>query len=459
MSMQLRRGGNMKKISLNQVLEAFWQLQENEGKKFTLLGIGPMSKRVIKAAFELGKEKDFPLMFIASRNQIDSQSLGGGYVMGWDQEAFVKALQRTAAEVGFDGLLYICRDHGGPWQRDNERESKLPLGEAMALAKRSFIDDVASGFNVLHLDPTKDPHVTGGPELDVVIERVIELLSYVEETIRRKNLTIEMPLAYEIGTEETAGGLIDVEAFEYFLKRITRELEKRKLPHPAFIVGQTGTLVKMARNVGRVNPEAAQSLAAAAKKYKIGFKEHNADYLPDEVLRMHPKLGITAANVAPEYGAAETMGYLKLADMEVKALGRQKADDVTVPTFSNFAAVLKEMVLISGRWRKWLPKEKVGYSISELENDPALLEEMVVACGHYTFETERLKRAEQKLFANIRKFYPEVDPEALIIDSIKKAISRYVDAFNLEGTTTMLCKTVESTKNLSRYRGGPWCSV
>ena len=40
-------------------------------------------------------------------------------------------------------------------------------------------------------------------------------------------------------------------------------------------------------------------------QYKIYMKEHNADYLSDEVLSWHPRLGIHSANVAPEFGVAE----------------------------------------------------------------------------------------------------------------------------------------------------------
>ncbi len=60
--------------------------------KVTLLGIGPMSLEVIYAALELGKELDFSLLFIASRNQVDSKEFGAGYVQGWDQKGFSQAL-------------------------------------------------------------------------------------------------------------------------------------------------------------------------------------------------------------------------------------------------------------------------------------------------------------------------------------------------------------------------------
>ncbi|POD87150.1 hypothetical protein S101258_00981 [Lactiplantibacillus plantarum subsp. plantarum] len=38
------------------------------------------------------------------------------------------------------------------------------------------------------------------------------------------------------------------------------------------------------------------------KKYGVGLKEHNADYMNDETLLLHNPAHITAANVAPQYG-------------------------------------------------------------------------------------------------------------------------------------------------------------
>ena len=71
----------------------------------------------------------------------------------------MKALQSIADEAGFDGLYYVCRDHGGPWQRDKERSDKLPTAQAMAVGKESYLEDLLAGFDLLHIDPTKDPHI------------------------------------------------------------------------------------------------------------------------------------------------------------------------------------------------------------------------------------------------------------------------------------------------------------
>jgi len=404
-------------------------LQEKD-LRTTLLGIGPMSEVVIRATLELARDMDFPVMLIASRNQIDSISLGGGYVMGWDQKAFSQAIQKTADEVGFDGLLYLCRDHGGPWQRDGEKYSKLPAEEAMRIAKASYLADLEAGFNLLHIDPTKDPHCDGTVPMETVIERTLELIEYTEEQVQRLNLAA---VSYEVGTEETMGGLISPDAFEQFFVELLGELDKRSLPHPAFIVGQTGTLVKMDRNVGHFDPEAAIQLCQIARKHGLGFKEHNADYLPLDILGMHPELDITSANVAPEFGVVETKSLLKLAAQE-----EQSISDGSVLEPSNFASIIQKAALESGRWKKWLVKEEAHLTEDDIARSPEKLREITAVCGHYVFDQEDVLSARGKLYNNLMALKIADSPMKNIVDAVKESMVKYVGAFSLRGLNSHL---------------------
>ena len=53
-------------------------------------------------------------------------------------------------------------------------------------------------------------------------------------------------------------------------------------------------------------------LLRAAKNHGFWIKQHNTDYLPDDILALHSSLGIHAANVAPEFAVAETHALLQL---------------------------------------------------------------------------------------------------------------------------------------------------
>lgn len=398
--------------------------------KTTLLGIGPMSAVVLRATLELARDMGFPVILIASRNQIDLAELGGGYVMGWDQRAFSEAIHKSAGEVGFDGALYLCRDHGGPWQRDSEKYGKLLADEAMKIAKASYLADLKAGFNLLHIDPTKDPHCAGTVPMNIIIERTLELMEYTEEQVQRLSLPA---VSYEVGTEETMGGLISADAFERFIADLLKELDARRLPHPAFIVGQTGTLVKMDRNVGLFDPENTSLLCQIARQYGLGFKEHNADYLPLDILRRHPELGITGANVAPEFGADETKALLNLAKQEEQAIsGRTDLKP------SNFTPLIQKAALECGRWKKWLLKEDAHLTERDIAQSPAKLKEVTVVCGHYVFNQEDIREARKKLYDNLIALNIANSPVTEVVGAVRESIMKYVDAFNLEGINSQL---------------------
>jgi tagatose-1,6-bisphosphate aldolase non-catalytic subunit AgaZ/GatZ len=418
----------MQKMNLREVIDKMFILEET-GFQTTLLGIGPMSKNLIIASLELAKEKDFPILFIASRNQVDAKELGGGYVCNWDQRGFQEDIAQIAKAVDFTGLYYLCRDHGGPWQRDNERSSHLPEAVAMELAKRSYIEDLVNHFDLLHIDPTKDPYVMGKSiDMEVVIQRTIQLIEYVEMERKWRNLP---EIGYEVGTEETNGGLTSQESYEIFIQQLTMELLAKGLPIPVFIVGQTGTLTRLTENVGEFSYHSSKMLADTAKKYGVGLKEHNGDYLEDYIILDHPSLSITAMNVAPEFGYIETKAYLELVRLEEKEYENGRLKDK-----SNLKAVMSREAAASGRWKKWLVGEKVHLSVEDILEDAGLRNKVCEICGHYTYGHKDVKREITILYANMSVL--GIDGNRYVLDKIKNSIDRYVQCFNLQGLTSKL---------------------
>ncbi|MBY2476830.1 class II D-tagatose-bisphosphate aldolase, non-catalytic subunit [Clostridioides difficile] len=418
----------MKKLPIKTVVQRLLDLQE-EGKSATLLGIGPMSPNLLQASFELAKDDDFPLMFIASRNQVDADELGGGYVNGWNQETFTNDIKKIADKVGFDGLYYLCRDHGGPWQRDKERNDHLPVDKAMELGKKSYLADIEAGFDLLMIDPTKDPFEMGKViPLDIVLERTVELIEYCENERRRLNLP---EIGYEVGTEETNGGLTSTETYETFITRLKIELEKRDLPMPTFIVGQTGTLTRKTEQVGTFNFKNAYDLAQMAKKYGVGLKEHNGDYLDDVTLLEHIPSQIIATNVAPQYGTEETRAYLKLAEVE-----RKLKEEGLIEKTSNIRHVLLVDAIECGRWRKWVMGEQKNLTTEEIFKDEVLSNEILDIAGHYTFNNDDVKREIEVLYSNLSK--NNIDGQRFVVDHIKRPLRDYAECYNLKGVTTRI---------------------
>ena len=104
----------MNKLPIKKVVEGLLKLQDT-GESATLLGIGPMSPNLLQASFEIARDYDFPLMFIASRNQVDADELGGGYVNGWIRNAFRTIYAQLLSRLALMACIIcagIMEDHG-----------------------------------------------------------------------------------------------------------------------------------------------------------------------------------------------------------------------------------------------------------------------------------------------------------------------------------------------------------
>ena len=82
--------------------------------KNTFLGLGPMSLEIINSLDFFSKKHKKKIMLICSRNQVESEKLGGGYVNNWSTEEFSKYVHQNDKNQN----IILCRDHGGPYQNE-----------------------------------------------------------------------------------------------------------------------------------------------------------------------------------------------------------------------------------------------------------------------------------------------------------------------------------------------------
>jgi hypothetical protein len=150
---------------------------------------------------------------------------------------------------------------------------------------------------------------------------------------------------------------------------------------------------------------------------------------------MHPVHGITAANIAPEFGVVETGAYLMLADIEKDAFDRGMLDNR-----SDFTSVIQEAAVKSERWRKWMVGNTGNMPVDEVMKDAGQVRMITEAAGHYTFEIPEVKQQMREMFDNLDKI--GLEPNQIVIDRIKKSISRYVECFNLTGLTSKILNTL-----------------
>ena len=291
------------------------ELEEFLKKRCTLVGVGPMSQNCVDSAIEVANEHNVPTFLIASRRQIDSKDFGGGYVNNWTTEDFA----RYVKEKDKGQKILLARDHGGPWQNSIEVDKNLNLSQAMESAKLSYEADIKSGFKVIHIDPSIDIHEK--PTVNQILDRVYELYEFCCVTAQK----YKKEIIFEIGTEEQSGSTNTQEELDYTLKSMISFCSKNKFPKPSFVVIQCGTKVMEMRNVGsfdspvRVTDEIAPEIQLPkmieiCDKYGVFMKEHNTDYISNEALSWHPRLGIHAANVAPEFGVIETLALIDILE-------------------------------------------------------------------------------------------------------------------------------------------------
>jgi tagatose-1,6-bisphosphate aldolase non-catalytic subunit AgaZ/GatZ len=404
--------------NLNNLVRAMIERRESGAGKMTLLAVCPNSSAVLEAAIQVAAENNAPLLFAATLNQVDRD---GGYT-GWTPAQFVLKMQTVAQSYGWDGPLYPCLDHGGPWLKDQHTLVKLSFEETIDEVKQSLAACVAAGYQLLHIDPTVDRTLPQGQPVPIqtIVDRTVELISFAEQA--RAHLGLP-EIAYEVGSEEVHGGLVELDKFESFLKLLKEKLAAAHLSQawPAFVVAQVGTDL----HTTAFNAATAEKLYQIVHPYGSLIKGHYSDWVENPAA--YPDTGMGGANVGPELTREE---YLALQDLTRKELDLCRNRHAVSP--SHFMQVLERAVVDSGRWMKWLQAEESGqdfYSLSEPRR--AWLAQ---TGARYVWTYPEVQRARQALYANLSSVQP--DPHAYVVDRIGRAMDRYMVAFHLYDALT-----------------------
>ncbi|MDQ3083257.1 MAG: hypothetical protein M3Q77_00395, partial [Thermoproteota archaeon] len=299
--------------------------------------------------------------------------------------------------------------------------------ESMTRAQKSYVDDINAGFDLLHIDTSKDPGYPERVPYDVAIRRVVDLISFLESYKRHNN---SHHFSYEVSLEETVSNTDRIDEFISFVQILSNELAAKNLPQPIFITGNTGTQTRMDRNIGLFDKKIVNKLTGIAIEHNMLLKEHNADYLSTDLLQIHPMLDIKMANVGPEFARVGTDALMRLALEEKKLIST--FNNSLSP--SNIDLVLFNAVKVSDKWKKWLIDHE---QISNFE-DKDFREMVLKVNGHYFFSRSDMIEARKKLFENLKVLDNNNNPEKFLKDSIKAGIMRYVDAFKMRNLTSKI---------------------
>ncbi len=366
-------------------------------KSCTVLGIGPMSKNCVDVVIELVNTYDIPLMLIASRRQIESAELGGGYVNNWSTEEFSKYIGKKDKNQN----IILCRDHGGPYQNENENKKNYSFDEVMENAKKSFSVDIQSNFQIIHIDPTEN--LISDLTQDEMLNRIYELYEFCYSIANKydKKIFVEISL----GKED--GGISNFSEIEYGIKKIKEFCNNKKLPLPLFMVIKTGNHVLETKNIGIlediVDGKGLEEEGEIKKMIKfcneeeIMIKEHNGDYLAGHALRYHPKVGIHGINVAPEFGVIETKAILTWLEQN---------------NLHEFEEKFIDIAYNSKKWEKWM-----------MPNSKTTRKDKAIIAGHYIFSSKEFEILKNEILETKEK---EESFDEFLKNEIKNSILKYL---------------------------------
>ncbi len=257
--------------------------------------------------------------------------------------------------------------------------------------------------------------------IPLVVDRTVALIVHAESERLRLGLP---PVAYEVGTEEVHGGLVDMDNFTAFLVGLRTGLERAGLlaAWPCFIVGKVGTDL----HTTYFDPASARRLYEMVMPYGSLIKGHYSDWVenPED----YPATGMGGANVGPEFTAAEYLALAELASRERDLLRASTAQP------SRLLEALENAVERSNRWQKWLQPEEKGAAFADLA---AERRDWLVQTGcRYIWTDSDVVAERERLYANVRPVM--ADANGFVVERIALSMERYVTHFHLFGSLPLL---------------------
>jgi hypothetical protein len=319
------------------------------------LFIGPMSKNIVDAIIDYTNNNNVEIGIIPSRRQIEKN---GGYVNNWTTKDFCEYVKNKSNKI------LLVRDHCGPLQGNFEDDGI-----------ESFKED-CKYFDVVHIDVWKK-HKNYLDGLNATIDFI--MMGFAENP----------NLYYEIGTEEAIRPFT-AEELDNLINDLKIKLPSNVYKNVKYIVIQSGTALKGNKNIGSYENSRLIKMLEVAKKHSLISKEHNGDYIHDNILSNKFICGLDSINIAPEFGQLETKIILE----EIK-------DNQDL--LEKFYQICYE----SKKWVKW-----VSSDFNPFEKKI----ELINICGHYVFSNPEFIEIKKLLNINID-------------DKIKNKIIERIDRF------------------------------
>ena len=421
MNAEIRQKAKIADIPLmDYILKRIGELEKQNGIKRTIFAVCPNSRYVIKAALRAARRWNSPIKFVATLNQVDTDR---GYT-ALTQDEFVKGIKEEAHSINLNVPVIVAVDHGGPWLKDLHTLESWSFEKSFNAVKKSFEASIKAGYDLIHVDPTVDITMKKGENISIetVASRTLDLITHTEQY--RKTFGYGR-IAYEVGTEEVHGGLADITTFRKFMELLKSGLKDRGLEEvwPCYVVGKVGTDL----HTSTFDPDTARILTAIAHEYGSVIKGHYSDGVINP--EAYPLSGMGAANVGPEFSEKEYEGLLELEHLE-KALFKKES----VVGRSRISLVLRDALVNSGRWKKWLNPGEDSNNFDLIS--PERRNWLISTGCRYIWQNPEVIAARLLLYENLNR--KGIQAEEIVLSRIESAMDKYFAAFNLRNLNNLL---------------------
>jgi hypothetical protein len=315
--------------------------------------IGPMSKNIVDAIINYSNENNVEIGLIPSRRQVE---FNGGYVNNWTTKDFCEYVKTKTNNI------LLVRDHSGPLQGYIEDDGLI-----------SFVDD-CKYFDIIHVDVWKKYK-----NYEDGLKATINFI--------KLGYSLNKNLKFEVGTEEAIRPT-DANELKQLLTDLKTSLPEEIYSNITYAVIQSGTALKGNTNIGSFNQDRLIDMIKVVDEFGLISKEHNGDYLTNELVKSKFDNGLDCINIAPEFGQIETKVILE----EIKTNHPE--------LFYEFYQICYD----SKRWVKWVDESFIA------ENNK---EEVINISGHYVlsepkfielknkFNNELDKRIQEKVYSRL----------------------------------------------------------
>jgi hypothetical protein len=297
-----------------------------EKLKNTKFYIGPMSKNIVDTILDFSINEKTNVGIIPTRRQID---YNGGYVNDWTTDNFFKYVENKKN----DHIIFE-RDHGG-----------INQGVYQDNGTSSLYTD-AKLFDIIHIDPWR--YYNSPSYRFDALKETANNIKYINK--------LNPNCFFEIGTEESIYKFDEIK-LKQMLIYLKNDLGNELFDKIIYCVIQSGTKLEGTKNIGNFNINRLKKMLNVCDEYNILSKEHNGDYLTPEQLKLRFDVGLSAINIAPEFGVYET-------DILLEYMNNEQIEKFF------------KICYLSNKWEKWV-NEKFNPMKDKIE--------LIRICGHYNF--------------------------------------------------------------------------